>query len=62
MKLSTRVVREPDSPSCSCCHDWVEHLRAKPGMDGPVYAGVRDPYDVLLIARDGSAQVFQSYR
>jgi hypothetical protein len=117
-------------PSCSCCHDWVEHLRANgfavtshdggntaaraelgmpvhygschsaavggyaieghvpareigrlleerpdaialavpsmprgsPGMDGPVYGGVRDPYYVLLIARDGSAQVFQSYR
>ena len=117
-------------PSCSCCHDWVEHLeangftvvshdggngeararlgmpvrygschsaevagyaieghvpardihrlleekpdavglsvpampRGSPGMDGPVYGGVRDPYDVLLVARDGTAQVYQSYR
>ncbi|MFK7965946.1 MAG: DUF411 domain-containing protein [Burkholderiaceae bacterium] len=33
-----------------------------PGMDGPVYRGRVDPYDVLLIAKDGSASVFQSYR
>ncbi|MBL8328553.1 MAG: DUF411 domain-containing protein [Rubrivivax sp.] len=33
-----------------------------PGMDGPVYGGRRDPYDVLLLASDGSARVFQSYR
>jgi hypothetical protein len=33
-----------------------------PGMDGPAYAGRRDPYDVLLIAKDGSATVFQSHR
>jgi hypothetical protein len=31
-------------------------------MDGPVYGGVRDPYDVLLILPDGEARVFQSYR
>lgn len=117
-------------PSCSCCHDWVAHLRdngfavtvhdggnsdarerlgmpvrygschtaevggyaieghvpavevqrllaeklsaiglavpamprGSPGMDGPVYRGVKDPYDVLLIRRNGSAVVFQSYR
>jgi hypothetical protein len=117
-------------PSCSCCHDWIEHLeangfevtthdggntdartrlgmpidfgschtgevagfaieghvpareirrllderpdaiglavpampRGSPGMDGPVYGGVRDPYDVLLIRRDGTAVVYQSYR
>ena len=117
-------------PSCSCCHDWIEHLQAhgfqieahdggnadararlgipvrygschtaeiegfaieghvhadeicrlleerpdavglavpsmprgSPGMDGPAYGGVRDPYDVLLITRDGSAQVFASHR
>jgi hypothetical protein len=36
--------------------------RGSPGMDGPAYGGVRDPYDVLLIARDGRASVFQSYR
>ena len=33
-----------------------------PGMDGPAYAGQRDPYDVLLIAKDGSATVFQPHR
>lgn len=33
-----------------------------PGMDGPDYAGRRDPYDVLLIAKDGSATVFQPHR
>jgi len=33
-----------------------------PGMDGPAYRGRQDPYDVLLIARDGTSTVFQSYR
>ncbi|MBL8287831.1 MAG: DUF411 domain-containing protein [Rubrivivax sp.] len=33
-----------------------------PGMDGPAYGGRRDPYDVLLVARDGTATVYQSYR
>jgi hypothetical protein len=33
-----------------------------PGMDGPEYGGRRDPYDVLLLRRDGSAATFQSYR
>jgi hypothetical protein len=32
-----------------------------PGMDGPAYDNRQDPYDVLLIARDGSTQVFNSY-
>ena len=32
-----------------------------PGMDGEVYGNRRDPFDVLLIARDGSTRVFQSY-
>ena len=36
--------------------------RGSPGMDGPAYAGIQDPYDVLLIGHDGEAQVFQSYR
>jgi hypothetical protein len=117
-------------PSCSCCHDWIEHLnangfttsshdggnsearerlgmpvrygschtaevggyaieghvpareihrlleekpdaiglsvpampRGSPGMDGPAYNGVLDPYDVLLIAREGNAQIYQAYR
>lgn len=33
-----------------------------PGMDGAVYGGRRDPYDVLLVARDGGTRVFSSYR
>ena len=36
--------------------------RGSPGMDGPAYGGVQDPYDVLLIGPDGDARVFQSYR
>ena len=36
--------------------------RGSPGMDGPVYGGVRDPYDVLLVRRDSSSVVYQSYR
>lgn len=33
-----------------------------PGMDTPVYAGRKDPYDVLLVRRNGSADVYQGYR
>jgi hypothetical protein len=33
-----------------------------PGMDGPEYGGRKDPYDVLLVRRDGSTGVYQSYR
>jgi hypothetical protein len=33
-----------------------------PGMDGPEYGGRKTPYDVLLVARDGSHRVYQSYR
>lgn len=33
-----------------------------PGMDGPAYEGRRDPYDVLLIAKNGSSTIFQSHR
>lgn len=36
--------------------------RGSPGMDGPAYGGVLDPYDVLLIDTRGEARVFQSYR
>ncbi len=36
--------------------------RGSPGMDGPEYGGVVDPYDVLLIGRNGGATVYQSYR
>lgn len=33
-----------------------------PGMDGLKYGNKVDPYDVLLVLRDGTARVFQSYR
>lgn len=33
-----------------------------PGMDGQVYGGRRDPYDVLLIGKGGEAAVYRSYR
>jgi hypothetical protein len=32
-----------------------------PGMDGPAYEGLSEPYDVLLIKRDGSTSVYASY-
>jgi len=32
-----------------------------PGMDGPAYGNRFDPYDVVLVARDGSARIYQSY-
>lgn len=32
-----------------------------PGMDGPAYGGRRDPYQVLLVQKDGSSRVFNSY-
>lgn len=32
-----------------------------PGMDGAAYGGRRDPYQVLLIQKNGSAEVFNSY-
>ena len=32
-----------------------------PGMDGAAYGNRKDPYDVLLVARDGTIKVFQSY-
>jgi len=119
------------SPSCGCCGDWIQHLKASgfqvkvndvatavpvrarmgvadrygschtavvggyaleghvpareirrllrdkpaavglavpgmpigsPGMDGPVYKGRRDPYDVLLLDRSGGAKVYAQYR
>jgi hypothetical protein len=33
-----------------------------PGMDGPEYGGRRDPYDVVLVMKDGSARIWASYR
>lgn len=32
-----------------------------PGMDGPVYGGRKDPYDVLLVLEDGNSRIYQSY-
>ena len=32
-----------------------------PGMDGPVYGGQRDRYDVLLVAANGNTRVYQRY-
>lgn len=32
-----------------------------PGMDGPEYKGRRDPYEVLLIQKDGGSSVFSSH-
>lgn len=32
-----------------------------PGMDGGIYGARKDSYDVLLLAKDGSATVFQHY-
>lgn len=33
-----------------------------PGMDGPQYGTRRDPYEVLLVLRDGSHRAWQTYR
>jgi hypothetical protein len=33
-----------------------------PGMDGPAYGTRKDPYDVLLVRKDGSTTSYQSYR
>lgn len=33
-----------------------------PGMDGAIYKGRKDPYDVLLVLQDHSTSVYQSYR
>jgi hypothetical protein len=32
-----------------------------PGMDGPSYNGRSDPYDVLLVLKNGDSKVFRSY-
>jgi hypothetical protein len=32
-----------------------------PGMDGPIYGGRKDPYDVMLVNQGGSSRVYQSY-
>ncbi len=33
-----------------------------PGMDGPEYQGRSSPYEVLLVAKNGKAGVYQSYK
>jgi hypothetical protein len=33
-----------------------------PGMDGAIYKGRKDPFEVLLVAKDGTSTVYQSYR
>jgi hypothetical protein len=32
-----------------------------PGMDAPAYGGRRDPYQVLLVQKDGTATVFSNH-
>lgn len=32
-----------------------------PGMDGPLYKGRKDPYDVLLVQPNGETSVYQHY-
>ncbi|WP_186510931.1 DUF411 domain-containing protein [Caenimonas sp. HX-9-20] len=32
-----------------------------PGMDGAVYKGRKDSFDVLLLAKDGTSKVYQRY-
>lgn len=32
-----------------------------PGMDGPAYGGRKDPFEVLLVDRDGTTAVFNRY-
>ncbi|MCM2250724.1 MAG: DUF411 domain-containing protein [Ramlibacter sp.] len=32
-----------------------------PGMDTPSYNGKKNPYNVMLVAKDGSATVYQKY-
>jgi hypothetical protein len=32
-----------------------------PGMDLPIYGWRKDPYDVLLVLKDGSSRIYQSY-
>ncbi len=33
-----------------------------PGMDGSAYGSRKDPYDVMLVRRDGSTTSYQTYR
>jgi hypothetical protein len=33
-----------------------------PGMEGPDYDGQKDPYDVVLLRKDGTSIVYQPYR
>lgn len=38
-----------------------EMIVGTPGMDGPAYKGRKNPYQVLLVRRDGSTSVYQKY-
>lgn len=33
-----------------------------PGMDSAYYKGIKNPYDVLLVSKDGSSRVYHAYR
>ena len=33
-----------------------------PGMDTPAYKGKKNPYNVMLVAKDGSATIYQKYQ
>ena len=56
------------SPECGCCKGWIIQLAVpamplgSPGMDGPDFDNQTQPYDVLLVLKDGSTRVYQSYR
>ncbi len=32
-----------------------------PGMDSPLYGGRKDAFNVMLLAKDGSARIYQTY-
>ena len=42
--------------------DVLRLLTEKPDAVGPAFRGQRDPFDVLLVLRDGSANSHQSHR
>jgi hypothetical protein len=48
---------------CICIRQVSRKLQKSnvAGMDGPAYKGRKDPYEVLLVRRDGSTTVYQKY-
>lgn len=58
-------------PTCDCCNDWIAPVAAglaapgmpigAPGMDTPAYGGKKNAYNVMLVARDGSATVYRKF-